>query len=155
VCGTITHYENAALYRAVHCRRREAASSVRLATYCERVRARSSISDGRSLARSRRSNGLKLWPNQSALFRHPTNANSISTIRKAYTERLKQCHPDRVSGLAPALVQIAEDMAKRQNRAFEEAKHRPAWWTHNNPPNHERWRRLQFGSPSIGRLRRI
>ena len=43
--------------------RREAASSVRSATYCGRVRARSSISDGRSLARSRRSNGLKLWPN--------------------------------------------------------------------------------------------
>ena len=40
--------------------------------------ARSSISDGRSLARSGRSNDLKLWPNQSALFRHPTNANSIA-----------------------------------------------------------------------------
>jgi tetratricopeptide (TPR) repeat protein len=37
-----------------------------------------SISDGRPLARSRRSNGLKLWPNQSVLFRHPTNANSIA-----------------------------------------------------------------------------
>ena len=47
------------------------------AAYCGRVRARSSISDGRSLARSRRSNGPKLWPNQSVLFRHPTNANSI------------------------------------------------------------------------------
>ena len=59
-------------------RRREAASSVRSAAYCGRVRARSSMSDGRSLARSRRSNGLKLWPNQSVLFRHPTNANSIA-----------------------------------------------------------------------------
>ena len=59
-------------------RRREAASSVRSAAYCGRVRARSSISDGRSLARSRRSNGLKLWPSQSVLFRHPTNANSTA-----------------------------------------------------------------------------
>jgi hypothetical protein len=58
-------------------RRREAASSVRSAAYCGRVRARSSISDGRPLARSRQSNGLKLWPNQSVLFRHPTNARSI------------------------------------------------------------------------------
>src|SRR4029077_18807345 len=54
-----------------------AASSVRSAAYCGRVRARSSISDGRSLARSCQSNGLKFWSNQSALFRHPTNANSI------------------------------------------------------------------------------
>ena len=58
--------------------RREAASSVRSAAYCGRVRARSSISDGRPLARSRQSNGLKLWPNQSVLFRHPTNANSVA-----------------------------------------------------------------------------
>ncbi len=50
------------------------------------------------------------------------------TVRKAYTERLKQCHPDRVAGLAPELVQVADDMAKRLNRAFEEAKHRPTWW---------------------------
>ena len=59
-------------------RRREAASNVRSAAYCGRVRARSSISDGRSLARSRRSNGLKLWPSQSVLSRHPTNANSTA-----------------------------------------------------------------------------
>jgi hypothetical protein len=59
-------------------RRREAASSVRSAAYSGRVRARLSISAGRSLARSRQSNGLKFWPNQSALFRHPTNANSIA-----------------------------------------------------------------------------
>ncbi len=49
-------------------------------------------------------------------------------VRTAYTERLKQCHPDRVSGLAPQLVQVAEDMAKKLNRAFDEAKRRPAWW---------------------------
>src|SRR4029077_2968757 len=55
-----------------------AASSVRSAAYCGRVRARSSISDGRSLARSCQSNGLKFWLNQSVLFRHPTNANSIA-----------------------------------------------------------------------------
>ena len=54
--------------------RREAASSVRSPAYCGRVRARSSISHGRWLARSLRSNGLKL----SVLFHHPTNANSIA-----------------------------------------------------------------------------
>jgi hypothetical protein len=54
------------------------AASVRSAAYCGKVHARLSISDGRSLARSRLSNGLKLWPNQSVLFRHPTNANSIA-----------------------------------------------------------------------------
>src|SRR6478735_7353481 len=53
-------------------------TTVRSAAYCGKLRARSSISDGRSLARSRRSNGLKLWPSQSVLFRHPTNANSIA-----------------------------------------------------------------------------
>jgi DnaJ-domain-containing protein 1 len=49
-------------------------------------------------------------------------------LRTAYTEALKQCHPDRVSGLAPQLIQLAEEMAKRLNRAFEEGKRRPAWW---------------------------
>src|SRR6202048_1710412 len=39
--------------------------------------ARSSFA-GAFLARSRRSNGLELWPNQSVLFRHPTNANNIA-----------------------------------------------------------------------------
>jgi len=50
------------------------------------------------------------------------------TVPKAYTERLKQCHPDRVAGLAPELVQVADDMAKRLNHALEEGKHRPTWW---------------------------
>jgi hypothetical protein len=49
-------------------------------------------------------------------------------VRAAYAARLKQCHPDRVAGLAPQLIQVAEDMAKTLNRAFEEAKRRPAWW---------------------------
>ena len=55
--------------------------------------------------------------------------SSDEYIRAAYTEKLKQCHPDRVSGLAPQLVQLADDMAKKLNLAFEASKRRPAWWT--------------------------
>ena len=55
-------------------------------------------------------------------------SSSDDVVRTAYTERLKQCHPDRMSGLAPQLVQVAEDMAKKLNQTFEDAKRRPAWW---------------------------
>jgi hypothetical protein len=68
-------------------RRREAASSVRSAACCERVRAKSSISDGRSLARSRQSNGLKFWPNQSALFRHQAHQRGQTTNRPVWSSR--------------------------------------------------------------------
>jgi len=47
-------------------------------------------------------------------------------IRATYLDRLKQCHPDRVSGLAPELVQLAEAMAKQLTKAFDEAN-RSRW----------------------------
>jgi hypothetical protein len=67
----------------------------------------SEVSDGRSLARSRQSNGLKLWPNQSVLFRHPTNANSIAwqhlpkvLISQPISNRQGCCTSHQNSGLA-------------------------------------------------------
>ena len=43
-------------------------------------------------------------------------------VRAAYVDRLKQCHPDRVSGLAPEFILLAEEMTKKLNAAFEEFK---------------------------------
>jgi DnaJ-domain-containing protein 1 len=49
-------------------------------------------------------------------------------IRTAYIELLKQCHSDRVSGLAPEFIQLAEKMTSKLDRAFDESGRRPAWW---------------------------
>ena len=44
---------------------------------------------------------------------------SAAELRASYAARLKRCHPDRVSGLAPEIVETAERETKRLNAAFE------------------------------------
>lgn len=51
---------------------------------------------------------------------------SMTEIAARYRARLKQYHPDRVNGLAPELVSLAERRTKDLNRAFEEAKREAA-----------------------------
>jgi hypothetical protein len=46
---------------------------------------------------------------------------SLDEIRRAYRRRIKQCHPDRVAGLAPELRELAERCARTLNVAYNEA----------------------------------
>jgi DnaJ-domain-containing protein 1 len=51
----------------------------------------------------------------------PPNA-SAEEIRRSYAAKIKQYHPDRMNGLAPELVRLAEMKTKELNAAFAEAK---------------------------------
>jgi DnaJ-domain-containing protein 1 len=42
-------------------------------------------------------------------------------IQHAYYQKMKQCHPDRVAGLAPEFGELAERQAKRLNVAYRRA----------------------------------
>jgi len=48
--------------------------------------------------------------------------DSFDNIRRAYRERMKEYHPDRVAGLGTELRELAERKAKEINIAFEELK---------------------------------
>jgi DnaJ-domain-containing protein 1 len=50
-------------------------------------------------------------------------------VRAAYVDRLKQCHPNRVSKRAPEFILLAEEMTEKLNAAFEQFESRPSWWT--------------------------
>jgi hypothetical protein len=50
----------------------------------------------------------------------------MESIVASYRGKLKQYHPDRVNGLAPELVQLAEERTKELNRALEDAKREAA-----------------------------
>ena len=43
-------------------------------------------------------------------------------VRRAYAEKIKQYHPDRVNGMAPELVQLSELRTKELNAAFTQWK---------------------------------
>lgn len=43
---------------------------------------------------------------------------SPETIRRAYQDKIRQYHPDRVAGAAPELQRLAEQRTKELNRAF-------------------------------------
>jgi hypothetical protein len=47
---------------------------------------------------------------------------SFDEIRRAYRERMKEYHPDKVAGLGAELRELAERKAKEINMAFEELK---------------------------------
>lgn len=47
---------------------------------------------------------------------------NIDAIRRVYLSKVKLYHPDRLNGLAPELVQIAEGKTKELSQAFAEAK---------------------------------
>jgi DnaJ-domain-containing protein 1 len=57
------------------------------------------------------------WWNVLEVRRHA----SADEIRKAYRRKIQQCHPDRVAGLAPEFVELAERRTKALNAAYEEA----------------------------------
>jgi DnaJ-domain-containing protein 1 len=46
---------------------------------------------------------------------------SADEIRRSYLRKIKQAHPDRVVGLAPELLPLAEGRAKALNAAYAEA----------------------------------
>lgn len=46
---------------------------------------------------------------------------SLDDLRKAYKTLIKQNHPDRVHGMSPAFVQLAEAETRRLNAAYQEA----------------------------------
>jgi hypothetical protein len=46
---------------------------------------------------------------------------SLEELRKAYKALIKQNHPDRVHGMSPALVKLAEAETRRLNAAYQEA----------------------------------
>ena len=48
------------------------------------------------------------------------SASKDEIVRK-YRHKIKQCHPDRVVGLAPELLQLAEEQTKALNGAYENA----------------------------------
>ena len=54
--------------------------------------------------------------------------DTFDEIRRAYRERMKEYHPDKVAGLGSELRELAERKAKEINMAFEELKrmHRAA-----------------------------
>ncbi len=41
-------------------------------------------------------------------------------VKKAFREKMKECHPDRVSGMAPQIRTLANDMAQRLTAAMQE-----------------------------------
>ena len=47
---------------------------------------------------------------------------ALEDIRRAYHDKLKQYHPDKLAALAPELIQLAELRTKEINQAFSEAK---------------------------------
>jgi DnaJ like chaperone protein len=46
---------------------------------------------------------------------------SADEIRSAYHRKVKQCHPDRVAGLAPEFVELAVRQTRTLNAAYDEA----------------------------------
>jgi DnaJ-domain-containing protein 1 len=47
---------------------------------------------------------------------------SMDEIKRAYRSKLRMYHPDRVNGLGPELIRMAEDRTRELNSAFEQAK---------------------------------
>jgi len=50
----------------------------------------------------------------------PPHADA-DAIQRAYHQKMKQCHPDRVAGLAPEFGELAERQAKRLNAVYRMA----------------------------------
>ena len=42
-------------------------------------------------------------------------------IVRNYRRKIQQCHPDRVAGLAPEFLELAEERSKALNAAFAQA----------------------------------
>ena len=50
-----------------------------------------------------------------------TSSASKDEIVRNYRRKIQQCHPDRMAGLAPEFVRLAEETTKRLNVAYEQA----------------------------------
>jgi DnaJ like chaperone protein len=50
-----------------------------------------------------------------------TPSASKDEIVRNYRRKIQQCHPDRVAGLAPEFLRLAEETTKRLNLAYEQA----------------------------------
>jgi len=50
-----------------------------------------------------------------------TPSASKDDIVRNYRRKIQQCHPDRVAGLAPEFLRLAEETTKRLNVAYEQA----------------------------------
>jgi DnaJ domain len=46
-------------------------------------------------------------------------------VKQAYREKMKECHPDRVAGLAPQIQELANEMAQRLTAALDQYSLRP------------------------------
>jgi DnaJ-domain-containing protein 1 len=51
-------------------------------------------------------------------------------IRRAYRRKIRQYHPDRVSGVAPEFLELAERRTKALNAAYSQASAHSAECTH-------------------------
>jgi hypothetical protein len=87
-------------------RRRQAEPEYGSETWRERQRER----------RPKRTDGNEWW----SVLDVPPYA-SADEIRHAYRSKIKQCHPDRVVGLAPELLEWAESCTRTLNAAYSEA----------------------------------
>jgi hypothetical protein len=58
--------------------------------------------------------------NWQAILGLPPTA-TLDDVRNAYRTKIKQTHPDRVSGLTPAIQELAEAETRKLNAAYEEA----------------------------------
>lgn len=47
---------------------------------------------------------------------------TLAEISKAYLQQIKKNHPDRVGGMAPEFIRLAEERTKRINQAYETLK---------------------------------
>jgi DnaJ-domain-containing protein 1 len=46
---------------------------------------------------------------------------SKDDIVRSYRRKIQQCHPDRVAGLAPEFIELAEKHTKELNAAYTQA----------------------------------
>ena len=54
----------------------------------------------------------------SCLSSHPDA--TAGQVKQAYREKMKECHPDRVAGLAPQIQKLANEMAQRLTAALDQ-----------------------------------
>jgi len=47
--------------------------------------------------------------------------SALEEIKKSYRNKMKEYHPDRVSGLGQEFIKLAEEKAKEINMAYEQA----------------------------------
>ncbi len=46
----------------------------------------------------------------------------MEDVKRAYRDKVRQYHPDKVAGLAPEFTQLAEQRTRELNAALQQAK---------------------------------